>query len=284
MTTHTWANNTLSSTDAEFRAWGSGISTALSIIGMVQTADTGQINWTTALRPTVANTYAGYEIWRFNDTLQATKPLFVKIEYGSGSSGTRAQLRFTLGKGSNGAGALTGVFAGSTLATSSSALGTDTVRNWYASSGDGSICAVSGAPDLNNFNTTFLIERSRDPDGAATGNALLMGIANTAGAWGNHVFNYNSGAISPVNLTEIPFYPLATGAVASGGAAPVFPMVVTDGLGTFWQPRSMLFAMNADVPLLSPITVGGFGSYLPLGLGVKMSGMVFNISGLIGWS
>lgn len=107
-----------SSTDALFRVWGLRISQALATCGMVQTADTGQINWTTITR-TISSTgesVQGYEMWRFNDSLQATKPVFMKIEYGiaiNGYGGTNNMphqpvLFVTVGTVTNGAGTLTG--------------------------------------------------------------------------------------------------------------------------------------------------------------------------------
>ncbi|MCB1713466.1 MAG: hypothetical protein KDH96_13660, partial [Candidatus Riesia sp.] len=68
-----------SSTDALFRDWGSKLSAAIQAVGLVKTGDTGQINWSTV---TVGTGIRGYEIFRFNDSLQATTPVFIKIEYG----------------------------------------------------------------------------------------------------------------------------------------------------------------------------------------------------------
>lgn len=99
------------SSDASFRSWGSAISAALATIGLVQTADTGQINWTTVTRPTANNAAQGYEIWRFDDTLQATRPVYLKIEYGAGGAsvaGAAPGLFLTVGSGTNGAGTITG--------------------------------------------------------------------------------------------------------------------------------------------------------------------------------
>lgn len=95
-------------TDANFRAWGSGISAALAACGLVQTGDTGQINWTTVTRPLSAVTYQGFEIWRFNDSLQATCPVFIKIRYGSGGNNQYPGVEITVGQATNGAGTLTG--------------------------------------------------------------------------------------------------------------------------------------------------------------------------------
>lgn len=92
--------------DATFRAWGSAVSAQLAAVGLVQTADTGQINWATVVRSGGAGS-AGYEIWRFNDALQATAPIFMRIEYGSASVTNVPGIRFQVGIGSNGSGTLT---------------------------------------------------------------------------------------------------------------------------------------------------------------------------------
>jgi hypothetical protein len=70
--------------DSDFRSWGSGLSAQLAAIGLVKTSDTGQIDWTTVLKPTSSGQIRGFEIWRFNDALQATKPVFIRLDYGSG--------------------------------------------------------------------------------------------------------------------------------------------------------------------------------------------------------
>lgn len=108
MTTSSPSITLVQTTNAEFRAWGLAVSTALGAIGLTQTSDTGQINWTTVATPAGASASQGYEIWRFNDTLQATKPLFFKIEYGSGGAATSPAIWMTVGAGSDGAGTITG--------------------------------------------------------------------------------------------------------------------------------------------------------------------------------
>lgn len=109
MTTSQVSSNIQHTTDAEFRLWGSQIRDQLLAAGLTKTADTGQIDWTTATRPAV-NVSAGYEIWRFNDALHATAPIFFKIEYGTSSAGaTVPHLWLTVGSGSNGAGTITGI-------------------------------------------------------------------------------------------------------------------------------------------------------------------------------
>lgn len=57
----------------------------------------------------------GYTLWRFNDTLQATQPIFFKLEFGSNSSGANYPSMFiTVGTGSNGSGTITWTGFGTT--------------------------------------------------------------------------------------------------------------------------------------------------------------------------
>jgi hypothetical protein len=108
MATASWATPILHDSDANFRIWGAEFNSYLAAVGMVQTADTGQIDWVTVLRPGVS-TDAGYEIWRMNDTLQATAPIFVKFIYGTGSQSGYPRINMQVGTGSNGTGTLTGL-------------------------------------------------------------------------------------------------------------------------------------------------------------------------------
>jgi hypothetical protein len=115
MTTATWSSGNLHDTDANFRIWGSEFAAKLAAVGLVQTADTGQINWSTVVRA-ASSADAGYEIWRFNDSLQASAPIFMKIYYGTGTTIlTGPRIRIEIGTGSNGTGTITGIGAGTGL-------------------------------------------------------------------------------------------------------------------------------------------------------------------------
>lgn len=107
MTTQSWASRIRHDDTAGFREWGLELSTKLAAAGLVQTTDTGQINWTTVAKP-VSNTIAGYEVWRMNDAMQATAPVFFKIEYGGAASANAPRLQITVGTATNGAGTLSG--------------------------------------------------------------------------------------------------------------------------------------------------------------------------------
>lgn len=104
MTTATTTTPIDHTTTAGFRAWGAEMKAQLSAVGLVNTADTGQINWATVNFTATASTVQGYEIWRFADST-----LYIKFEYGTGSNGSGYPgLWVTVGTGSNGSGTITG--------------------------------------------------------------------------------------------------------------------------------------------------------------------------------
>lgn len=168
------------SSDATFRAWGSELSAKLQAAGLVKTTDTGQIDWATVARPTT-NTAAGYEMYRFNDALQATAPVFIKIEYGTGGSATTPITWIDAGTGTDGAGTLTGL--GLTRATlNQSGIpvgGGSTPYNTQISHKNGflgvSFKNGASADSSGAAHSAFFIGRSCDPvTGAENGNGLYI--------------------------------------------------------------------------------------------------------------
>ncbi len=178
--------NTVITSDATFRTWGSAVSAALTAAGLTQTSDTGQINWTTVLKPTSQNIVAGFEMYRFNDTLHSTKPVFLKIAYGSNGniSGNNPMLSINVGTGTNGAGTLTGTTltsAASYLLTGANISNAGAAANsplWICYNG-GHLTFAHGSFS-SNANTsyasnpgTFFLSRTVDPStGADTGDGL----------------------------------------------------------------------------------------------------------------
>lgn len=109
MTTNSFSSAISMATDADFRTAHGQVRAGLTAVGLVQTANTGQLNPATMVRAGANGTAAGYEIWRFNDSLQATAPIFIKIEPGRGNSITGLSYWITIGSGTDGAGTITGV-------------------------------------------------------------------------------------------------------------------------------------------------------------------------------
>ena len=91
---------------AAFQAWASSWHTAILSIGLVQTADTGQINFGTVILPGASQTKAGYAIYAFADSLQGTYPCFIRVDFGTSSSVSYPSLWFQVGTSTNGAGTL----------------------------------------------------------------------------------------------------------------------------------------------------------------------------------
>lgn len=155
-------------TDALFRAWGSAVSAALAAVGMVKTADTGQVDWATAVSPAV-NTSV-YEVWRFNDSSQSTSPIFFRVNYGTGSNAAYPQLSYVFGTGSNGSGVITKPRA-SRVSTSAPTSTTVPTALWVSS--DGSYLNLFFGPLANanpvRFPFSFLsIDRFRGESGDPT--------------------------------------------------------------------------------------------------------------------
>lgn len=176
--------------DALFRAWGSGIATKIQATGIVQTADTGQINWTTVLTPNTSNMKRGYEIYRFDDALQATRPVFMRIDYGSSSGGsTIPQIWITVGTATDGAGNIgahasfpNSFIGGSTTTVWTVSIAWQSTLNnplWISSDDKASLCIAGWMNTQGGTNPTYgggllLVERTRDWDGAFNGEGVLV--------------------------------------------------------------------------------------------------------------
>lgn len=157
-------------TDAGFRVWGGGISALLTAAGLTQTTDTGQINWASVTRAGT-NTDAGYEVWRFNDTLQATAPVFFKIRYGTNTTSSLPRIQIDVGPGSDGAGNLTGSTASTVSIVSSSS---NTTASWNGVSLAGGCLCLHLFQDNPNAQGIFILERTR---ASATGAADARGVS-----------------------------------------------------------------------------------------------------------
>jgi hypothetical protein len=161
------------STDALFRRWVQFVHDALSVGGWVQTADTGQINPSTVTAPVAGNTMQGYEVWRMDDSLQGSFPVFLKLEYGSGNGGANEPaVQITLGTGSNGSGTLTGAFL-SALRVDNASNGA--TQSFSHSSGSPSHIAVAlFVTGTGTHLLSFSIERARNSSGVELGTHLVV--------------------------------------------------------------------------------------------------------------
>ncbi len=166
------------STDALFRAWVTFIHNSFIAFGWINTADTGQINLATVLTPTIANTKMGYKIYRMADALQATKPIFIRIDFGSGAAILGPGLWISFGASTDGAGNIVSpYYNGTVLATAiinttgNAATG---VHNSYASGNTSRIVFGLFTQVINNKIMFFFIERSKDSAGNYTGDGIIF--------------------------------------------------------------------------------------------------------------
>lgn len=202
--------------DITSRAWGKGISDALTSCGIIKTGDTGQIDWATVVRA-AANTSTGYEIRQFTDSLQSSAALFLKIEYGQDTS-NRPTLWFTFGRGSNGTGTLTGV--------------TTTRQNIGSAvaSASPSACIISGNGNrfclalwfmLSNGLVCISCERVKDSSGNDTPEGILINYFNAGVGRINQYYPFTGfvpptqdlGVLLPLGVTsgvdgsDVNYYP-----------------------------------------------------------------------------
>lgn len=198
MTTSSWSTVINHTTDAGFRAWGKEYSDNLAAVGLVKTADTGQIDWVTVARPAI-NTAAGYEIWRFNDSLQATAPIFIKIEYGTSTQADIPGIWITVGTSSNGAGTIGGsVVFGRDVLSNQNVLSTTTAYPSYFCHTEGFLGVISKVGQQNTpYNqNSFAIQRYSTDAGSPTGDGFWVS-AGCGSRYGQYTMNQSFRTASP---------------------------------------------------------------------------------------
>lgn len=218
MTTNTYSTVIAHTTDAEFRAWGSALAASMQACGLVQTSDTGQINWATVTRPGT-NTAGGYEIYRFNDALQGTYPIFIKIEYGTNTSTTQPQAWITVGTGTNGAGTLTGTTSTRiTWVRANASASTATAYPTYVCAKNGYVGvlwksgSITSTPDSLGF---FAVARTTDDTGAETGDGYTVFRRQTGIGLSGAVLAQSVSVSNATAFTESNCYTIAHHAVTS---------------------------------------------------------------------
>lgn len=249
--------------DADFQAWVTAVHNAIAALGgVVQTADTGQINPATVTRPGT-NTSAGYEIWRFNDALQAIAPFFIKLEYGIGGTATHPSMWLTVGTGTDGAGTLTGNVSTRTQIGS----GTPTGSEQLALTGDAGRLSIFHRRSVTGG--VFLhVERPRDENGAVVSDGCIVALWTTSPGVGYQFVPSPSrtGISVPAVQTSAPCVSFTGGTSNDGTNVAVSQHHVFFGKQRFLN----IVTVNAsDLTSLSTASVSVLGvtrTYLPLGI------------------
>ena len=224
MSLYTFSAKPTNVTAADFRTWGSAISTGIPTVGWVKTADTGQIDWVNVLAPTAINTFQGYEIWRMDDTLQATHPVFLKIEYGSGANTSYPAIAVTVGTGSDGVGNLTGQIGTRTPIKANSS-SVNLLPGFISGAPNrlviAAFCGQNGTPASYPYSLVTVIERSHD----ASGEDTSAGIMCLMGSYTDRTisqFIAFEGAVQPSYSDALVCGP-PTGSGARGSDIHVYP-------------------------------------------------------------
>lgn len=169
---------------AAFQAWILELHTALVTAGWEQTADTGQINWSSPPAIPAVGAAAGFEVFRMNDSLRTTAPIFIKLEYGTHSGNAEApDMWFTVGGATNGAGVISSILHARTSVTA--ALSgyrpiNSTTTNYmsFACATDGCVWFVFKALARSTSNNrgyfALAIIRTVDDDGTPNGDGIVV--------------------------------------------------------------------------------------------------------------
>lgn len=159
------------STTTYIRAWVSWLSLGIVEVGWVQTSDTGQCDASAIPVPAAVNTPVGYHVFRMADALQATAPVFVKLEYGSGSAVNNPAIWVTIGTGSDGAGNLTGIRLSRTQISGG---GTTSPMTCYMSGSLERMAVSMFTSSGSTYSQTIIIERTHDAVGGNTSDGLTV--------------------------------------------------------------------------------------------------------------
>ena len=266
MTTAVYNTTPSNASSVLFREWGGGISAALSAIGLVKTSDTGQINWTTVLAPIGGSQSMGYEIYRFNDSLQATYPIFVKVEYGSGSTTAYTGIWWTIGAATDGAGTLSQLL--SVRAQQTSAAASTTAAKSYASMlANGSGFALALWPSLgSNYSRFVIVERSCDSSGVPNGNGTFIAMKTTS--LFIHATYTTDFTTKTVNANASLLVTIPSPQMATSSYVPTYPILAAYP-GYEWQLRSGVVGHITDMggsEVVSTVPGPGYGPYLNTGV------------------
>jgi len=227
---------------------GSGTFTVSNTSGAAASSQSGTGN-----SAVPATSYYIYEIWQPADALQtgSTKYYF-KIEYGNANSGANnPQMRFSLGTGTDGAGALTGFVIGSSTNA--------TVPFGAALAGQGSAptfyCDFAGDTDrigmifwrnntTSSQNGAVAIERTKNADGTNSSDGVTLVVINSQNQGFQQTIVFGQG-IGP-NSTSAPVTIVPNGISSASqlfnnsiAMSPIFP-----SYGKFGNPLTVMAVLQ----------------------------------------
>ena len=182
------------------------------------------------------NSYV-YEIWGLNDTLQATSPFYIKMEYGTGAGASYANLYITVGTGTNGAGSISGnVSTRTSMANSWSGASGATLYECDFCGSTSYFSILMWRLASNNNARVFCVERSKDSAGADTGDYATLIVAGYATVTQQTVFKVGVGTVTTQEIN------------ATARWATVLPITATTGSLNNKMHVSPVYALVGQVP------------------------------------
>lgn len=283
MTTATTSTVIDHTSDAGFRTWVAEVIAQLLAVGLTQTADTGQINTATVTRPGTS-TSGGYAIFRFNDTAQATSPVFIKLEFGTNTVATTPAMWITVANGSNGAGTLTGLITTRVIAANSTAPSSTVTlyvsRFMYNTTAGacGMVWKINGGGNASQSLAGFIIFRSNDGSGVVTTDSVhLLTNSNTASSAASSGFMqvisylsslvYNTGAWPSSSWGKLPFKLTATVFGGNVQVGPCFQYTPVMGI-TNWLCLGLLAEIGIGTSFVFAILGATTHTFLQVGYAV----------------
>ncbi len=256
------------STTTAFRAVVEAHRAMLEAIGLVRVPFAGEIDPSTVVASSVSDSMQGYEIWRFDDALQATAPVYLKVGYGCAAP-SNFRLSLSVGTGTDGAGALTGAVTPA-LVMSMGVAGAAVYATYV--SGDSGRLLLRFWPELTPTSMNLIsVERIPSATGQPSGDGIVAWRSFNQYFYEAHSIRADDRAdpypSAPPHLSRAP--PGSSGEV--DGDAPLYPVRAWVGRRETRPLHSLLAYLGADIAAGNLIAVtcwdGVVRRYLPLGIG-----------------
>lgn len=238
--------------------------------GIVRVPTTNDINWATVTRPASGVAATGHDIFRFNDDLQATAPLFIKIQYGQGATNTPA-LFVTLGTAIDAAGAFTGVLVTATKQISPAVASPATWPLFFSHGPSHFSFLQQGHPTVSiPASMQIYIERMRDDAGLETPDGFIMLFGGYYSTFPQRVQSLPStGVVVPADaLATVHLPPLGgmAGITVSGEAMVLAPIAVPHN--GKWRYMTAMVYRHSDIShgvQIEKVHLGEIRKYIAFG-------------------
>ena len=255
---------TTSTTAANIQAFATFISTLLTSGGWTQSGDSGQqasASWPAA---TSTNNPGGYQIWHMTDTLAGSYPIYIKLEYGSGTSAAYFGFWCTIGTGSNGSGTITGIIGARTYL--SNTLGSGSYPCYGSATTSKLVIAMFATTGGGAAGLMYSIERAKDTSYADTGSGVIVwGYGHQYAAIDQYI-DYAGTLSKSFSVSASPYFTMAqlptsyaTGSDGAGNLA-IFPILPWGKYGAMTPGYNLLVYYGTDLSAYNSVTVSVAGS------------------------